>query len=372
MRAEQPTFGGPPTSCYERFGCEVNHLSVDELFQRYMETGFLYPDKLQRLAPFTREILDNWRRAAASPDGLLRVVTHRGGRERSWASLATWRHTEGGWCTQHLVSRGDPLASRAVMLAEQEAMIEDPLHLSNQNWFRPNNRMPRRLFGTISERLGTESACESALVLFEVPLQGIPLSSSCSVQRVESSNQARLAELAAAARGSVYVAAEEIADPDFAMSRLDRLYRRVGLFRFRRAWLARARGELVAALVAYRGPLGLNYSFIENRADLLIDPTSSDGELLAATHALVRAATDCYADFRPGYIPLCVDERWSRALVGAGFRPIRSYCQTLWLRSGYARYHAHLQATFARVAARAERRTAGGAFRHKARATGNP
>ena len=53
-------------SCFERFGCEVNRLSIDELFQRYMQTGFLYPDKLERLAPFTGEILENWRRAADS------------------------------------------------------------------------------------------------------------------------------------------------------------------------------------------------------------------------------------------------------------------------------------------------------------------
>ena len=33
MRAEQPTSGGPPASCYERHGCELNRLSVDELFE---------------------------------------------------------------------------------------------------------------------------------------------------------------------------------------------------------------------------------------------------------------------------------------------------------------------------------------------------
>src|SRR5687768_12689086 len=82
LRAEQPTSGGPPASCYERHGCELNRLSVDELFERYMQTGFLYRDKLQRLAPFTDEILENWRRASASPDGLLRVVTFSGKHER--------------------------------------------------------------------------------------------------------------------------------------------------------------------------------------------------------------------------------------------------------------------------------------------------
>jgi hypothetical protein len=321
-----------------------------------MQTGFLYRDKLQRLAPFTDEILDNWRRAAGSPDGLLRVVTFSGERDRSWASLATWRHTEGSWCTQHLVSRGDPLATRAVMLAEQEAMIEDSLHLSNQNWFRPENRMPRRVFGAIIPLLGSDSACAHRLSMFEMPRhppQGG--SHGLRVVAVDPSARADLVHLATAARGTAYARAEGLADPDFCLDGLDRLYRKVGLFRYRRAWLAYAGDLAVAALIAHRGPLGLNYSFIENRADLLTSPACSRAQVVAATTALLDAASGTYDDFRPGVIPLLADEANARALASAGWQPIRAYCQTVWLRSGYARYQTHLLATFARVAERAER-----------------
>jgi len=331
-----------------------------------MQTGFLYRDKLQRLAPFTDEILENWRRASASPDGLLRVVTFNGERERSWASLATWRHTESGWCTQHLVSRGDPFATRAVMLAEQEAMLEDTAHLSNQNWFRPENRMPRRVFGAIIPRLGEESACAKRLALFEVPRRREARGASglraagLRVTSVEPSSRAAFVALAVAARGPAYVAAEGLADADLSMAGIDRLYRKVGLFRYRRVWLASrcdASGDTpVAALVAHRGPLGLNYSFIENRADLLAAPDCSPAVLNAATAALLDAAADTYADFGPEAFPLLADEPSAAALGQVGWRPVRAYCQTLWLRSGYARYQTHLHATFARVAERAERK----------------
>jgi hypothetical protein len=361
LRAEQPISGGPPASCYERYGCELNRLSVEELFERYMETGFLYRDKLQRLAPFTDEILENWRRASASPDGLLRVVTFSGERARSWASLATWRHTESGWCTQHLVSCGDPFATRAVMLAEQEATLEDSAHLSNQNWFRPENRMPRRVFGTIIPRLGEESACASTLALFEVPrARKRTPSAALHVRPVDASSRAAFVALAVAARGPAYVAAEGLADADLELTGVDRLYRKVGLFRYRRVWLASRKdgqGETpIAALIAHRGPLGLNYSFIENRADLLAAPGCSPDQLNAAASALLDAAAETYTDFRPGVFPLLADERCSVALASTGWRPVRAYCQTLWLRSAYGRYQTHLHATFARVAERAERR----------------
>jgi hypothetical protein len=335
----------------------VNRLSVDELFQRYMQTGFLYPGKLERLAPFTREILDNWQRAAASPDGLLRVVTYAGARERSWAPLASWRYTDSAWCNQHLVSRGDPLASRAVLLAEQRAMIEDPQHLSSQNWFRPQNRLPQRVFGSIIEKLGADRACATRLTVFEVPLNAAGARDAAAViSPVSAPNQRELSGLAASLRGQPYVIAEGLNDQDFGLGRIDRLYRRVGLFRYRRAWLAHHGGELAAALVAYRGPLGLNYSFIENRAELLVSPACPLELIVPITRQLIAAASDAYVDFRPGYIPVFVDERCAPQLASVGLAAIRSYCQTIYLRPSYHRYLEHLESTFARVVERSERK----------------
>lgn len=329
-------------------------MSIDELFQRYMQTGFIYPDKLERLAPFTAEILDNWRRAAASPDELLRIVTYSGARERSWASLASWRHTESAWCTQHLVSRGDPFASRAVMLAEQQAMIEDPRHLASQNWFRPTNRLPQRVFGSIIEQLGPERACAHPLTVFQVPLLAAA-AGPAQVAAVAASNQRELGSLAAQLRGHAFVSAEGLDEDDFELTRIDQLYRRAGLFRYRRGWLAHHDGELWAALVAYRGPLGLNYSFIENRADLLVAPACPPEQIVAVARQLVAAASDSYRDFRPGHVPLFVDERCAPLLAAAGLDAIRSYCQTIYLRPSYGRYLEHIESTFARVARRAER-----------------
>jgi hypothetical protein len=71
---------------------------------------------------------------------------------------------------------------------------------------------------------------------------------------------------------------------------------------------------------------------------------------------LLDAAAPTYADFRPGVFPLFCDQRSAAGLAHGGWKPIREYCQTLWLRSGYSRYEAHLHATFSRVAERAERR----------------
>jgi hypothetical protein len=284
----------------------------------------------------------------------LRIVTYSGARERTWASLASWRHTETAWCTQHLVSRGDPFASRAVMLAELHAMIEDPRHRSSQNWFRPQNRLPQRVFGSIIDQLGPERACANPLTMFEVPLVAAE-AGPAQISAVSTSNQPALRSLAAQLRGHAFVIAEGLDEDDFELDRIDQAYRRVGLFRYRRGWLAHAGGELLAALVAHRGPLGLNYSFIENRAELLVAPGCPPQQIVAIARQLVAAASDSYRDFRPGYVPLFADGRCAPLLAAAGLDAIRSYCQTIYLRSSYARYLEHVESTFSRVAQRAAR-----------------
>jgi hypothetical protein len=56
------------------------------------------------------------------------------------------------------------------------------------------------------------------------------------------------------------------------LNAVDELYRGVGLRRTRHVWLAyRAnKEEPVGAAIAYRGPLGVNFSYLENRCDLLL------------------------------------------------------------------------------------------------------
>lgn len=345
-----------PSSAYDRAGCAVNGVTPAELFQHYLDTGFLYPDKLRRLEPYREQILDNWERAAAAPSGLLKIVTFTGDGPRSWASLSTWRHTAEGWCTQHLVSRGDPSASRALMLAEHQACMDQLGHQSNQNWFRPDNRMPRRVFGSIVERLGTETAAVRTLTLFEVPLaHAVPLTRRRPLE-VDPRSPERLARLAEATRGRVHVTAEGLAGPDFALTATDRLYQTVGLRRYRRAWLIEDASGPRAALVAYRGPLGLNFSYLENRADLLVAPDCTPEERVELTASLVATASAEYADFAPGFIPMVADEETAATLTRAGYVPIRAYCQGIWLRASYPEYMQHLHDVFAPVVRRAQRR----------------
>src|SRR5205823_5475350 len=130
------------------YGLRVNALGVNELFALYERTGFLYPAKAARLLPHMNRVRENWRGLLEAGDSLLYVLTAGDG-EQGLASIAVWRTTLGGWTWQHLVSDRNPLRSRAVMLGGLVRCMRRGVEESQQNWFRPENRFPSRVFGSM-------------------------------------------------------------------------------------------------------------------------------------------------------------------------------------------------------------------------------
>src|SRR3989475_3673866 len=250
---------------YDAYGVQVNALSVSEIFALYEHTGFLYPDKAARLFPHLGQVRENWRRMLTAGESLLYVLT-AGDKTRGRASLAVWRTTQNGWMSQHLVSENNPYASRAVMLAAAAASIRGGRDLSAQNWFRPENRFPARVFGSMVQTIGESLSSVQRHAYFALPRRlSLPTEKRIRVVPYSTSHQDALLEIAAAARGSIYITAEEL-EQDVEFTAVDELYRGVGLRRTRHVWLAyRAnKKEPIGAGIAFPVPFGVNFSYLEN------------------------------------------------------------------------------------------------------------
>src|SRR6266704_4853365 len=153
---------------YDAYGVQVNALSLNEIFALYERAGFLYPDKAARLFPHLAKVREIWRRMLSAGESLLYVLTS-GDEKRGLASLAVWRTTQNGWMSQHLVSENNPYASRAVMLAAAAASIRRGRDLSAQNWFRPENRFPARVFGSMVQTIGESLSSVQRHAYFALP-----------------------------------------------------------------------------------------------------------------------------------------------------------------------------------------------------------
>src|SRR5437762_4304006 len=160
-------------------------------------------------------------------ESLLYVLT-AGDKKRGRASLAVWRTTHHGWMSQHLVCENNPSASRAVMLAAAAGAIRRGSDLSAQNWFRPENRFPARVFGSMVQTIGESLSSVQRHAYFALPRRlSLPTEKRIRVVPYSSSHQEALLEIAAAARGSIYITAEEL-ERDVEFNAVDQLYRGVG------------------------------------------------------------------------------------------------------------------------------------------------
>src|SRR5882724_12491487 len=224
---DQKTLSSLPrlSEVYDAYGVEVNALSLNEIFALYERAGFLYPEKAARLIPHLKQVRDNWRRMLKAGDSLLYVLT-AGDKKTGLASIAVWRTTHNGWTSQHLVSENNPMASRAVMLAGTAASILKGIDGSHQNWFRPENRFPSRVFGSMVQTIGQSLSCVQRHMYFALPRTlSLPTENRIRVVPYDASHQEALLEIAAAARGSIYIAAEEL-EQDVEFNAVDELYRR--------------------------------------------------------------------------------------------------------------------------------------------------
>jgi hypothetical protein len=355
---DQKTVDGLPhlRDVYDAYGVQVNALSVSEIFALYEHTGFLYPDKAARLFPHLGQVQENWRRMLVAGESLLYVLT-AGDKERGRASLAVWRTTHDGWMSQHLVCENNPYASRAVMLAAAAATIRKGCDLSAQNWFRPENRFPARVFGSMVQTIGESLSSVQRHSYFALPrTRSLPSDGRIRVVPYNPSHKQALLEIASAARGSIYVVAEEL-EQDVELNAVDELYRGVGLRRTRHVWLAyRAnKEEPIGAAIAYRGPLGLNFSYLENRCDLLLHPTLTESEVSAAASSLLTASSAAYEDFELDEIPVIAEEMATHVLFKLGAEFLRHYCQGIWLKDGHPRFYRHVDGFYSKLLARAEK-----------------
>src|SRR5437762_4492468 len=143
-------------------------------------------------------------------ESLLYVLT-AGDKKRGRASLAVWRTTHHGWMSQHLVCENNPSASRAVMLAAAAGAIRRGSDLSAQNWFRPENRFPARVFGSMVQAVGGSLSSVQRHSYFALPRRlSLSREGRVSVVPYDESQKAALCAIAAAVRGNVYVSAEDL------------------------------------------------------------------------------------------------------------------------------------------------------------------
>ena len=321
---------------HESANCSVNEISVDELFSFYEESGFLYDAKKRRLKRHFSEVNSTWQKSIQTQD-IHRVfwstVTAANGNETN-ATLSTWRTTFGGWHTQHMVSSGRGVTALSnVCQAMVNSVIKDPDAHSIQFWFRSENRFANRIL----RDWGNEFGWVGDFAIME--MSGSALDSISDAenvshmigQKVTDEDLADIRSFVIENYSEEFATANEIDNADKELQSLNTLYSNLGLSRSRETFVVRSESDnsIEGILVFNWGPIGLSFSFLENRIDILtpqdIDLEKGDRIVMA----LLRLAKDSYGGSPLETIPVVLRPCLRSAAEDAGATFLRNYSQTI-------------------------------------------
>jgi hypothetical protein len=339
------------------FGCEVNSISAREIFAMYERVGFLYPQKKQLLGENLFLIEKNWAQAMTHDDPLLRIVTFKDSAGNVEASVMCWRTGGNDWIYQHLVANQNPLASWSVMQSSSTVTAFEGREQSKQNWYRPNNRYAHRLFGSLIHTVGAQYSTLIPYAYLKADRKHSnrgPM--SCVIEHgVGPDREEELRDFVQRHKGSVFAQAEGINDNDWELSNIDRRYQNEGLFRRRHVVMAldSKLGHIIGVALTYRGPLGLNFSFLENRLDLILSDYHMAWHVDVA-RSLLDASLEYYSGFELDWIPVVVDPAAALNLAGVAIH-LRDYNQVIWLHQGFEAQIAHYDKFYERLLTRRDR-----------------
>ena len=327
------------------FDFRINDVPFDTIISHYESVNFLYPAKKKRIKAIMPIIAENWKKALQAKDKLLWIASSHKDGFNKMSTISLWRSTNNGWMAQHLTSNAGPEYVRNILIGTQLHAIENK-YRSGQNWFQPTNRYANRIFGTIEQSIGTKYASVASYGYFFLPKnQMFHDPPDISIVRYKKEFHSMLFQFLSDKMGSLYVTTEEWDQDDIELSHVDELYKRYDLFRSRAVWLAMNSkyDRLAGVIIAYRGPLGLNFSLMENRIELILDDNLSENTSRSVSGKLFESATSVYSsDYPLDIIPVVIHSKSADILKQLDIEFVRIYNKSSWINKGFEPWCRHV------------------------------
>jgi hypothetical protein len=303
-------------------------LTFDEIFAFYRTAGFLYPAKLAELGARMPAIEATWMRLLASGDEVFKLFTRRrfaDGAVTIKNSVCAVEHAPGTWQCQHLVSadRHEYLGTLSAFLAMAEWLERNPAAAYTRLAFRPGNRGVAALFADWRDAMPAGDASLRTFDYFAAPVEAIDASRGSKVRTVRGDAES-LRRFYAGRIPAVELDSLRLDDP--SLHALHEKFARFGLERRRSVYMALAGETVIGAAICNFGPLGANFSFLENAVEgVEIAPDAPHELRVAAFRALLAAAARFYRAHGRSLLIATIGREYGDLASSAGLASHKQY-----------------------------------------------
>jgi hypothetical protein len=286
-----------------------NRVNLDDLWNFFFETGFIYPEKYEFIEKNKTQIKQTYTKLYSESPQIARHFIHqKGGRILGHvAMLRFYQHT---WLIHHHAAIRSTVNKSGLIVLNQIGKFANDSHRLHSTkmqylgcYYRPTNKFPSRIFGGARQSINTPDGCSTDNFAYfhqntlPEPQSEIPAgwqlreSSSDDLLDLQSVYEKNGGGLMLRAMGLI-AQADDFED-------LAGNYRKVGLKRERHLLALEKNGELKAVIMVNLSDIGLNMSdltncitiFILNRTDLF------PGVIHSVSAQLVRV-------YRQAYLPV--------------------------------------------------------------------
>ncbi len=327
---------------------------VGEIWDLYDRAGFLYPAKKAAISKMQKEIDDTWEKLYAPETPFFRNLTFTVDGEivGSGAILQVYDST---WLLQHLsaLPYHPATVSKEINLGLVEELMRDRNIWYIKTYFRPNNPWPNKTFRAFAEKQLKPGAYDLTRYHFfekdplPLPVTGrLPAGVAVGALRRGDGEMIRNYFVRA---GKVFFArSESLLTTECSLRETSERYRRRGLLRERRIFVAKKAGALLAFVLAEDASFGLNLSGLLNTCRLYL--LRHEPAVMAAVlpHLLNRVLA-FYRSRGYGKILLVASDEAGAPLGELGFEAMRDYYCLTFHRESLLEYLHFIHDKYARL-----------------------
>jgi hypothetical protein len=258
-----------------------NEVDMDELWEFFFDTGFIYPKKYRLIQSHREEFKETYRRLyQETPEIAMHFTYQKNG--RIYGHLSMVRAYERAWMIHHHAARTmEGKRPGFMVLIQIMHYLNDLYRLPSAKtdyvfcYFRPENKFPDRVFGAFARALKMAQGCSMDLFSY-LPYTSLSLGpqlpNGWSLGECSASDLWELNRFYSRKSGGLLLNALGLwlCQGDLGDESLEEVYSRLGFLRKCRVYCLKHKGELNAVLIADQSDLGFNLSELLNSIKVLV------------------------------------------------------------------------------------------------------
>ena len=280
-----------------------NDVDLDELWDFFFETGFIYPDKYAAIQKNKKLIKETYAKIYTRNPQIARHFIYQD-KGTIFGHMAMLRFYESAWMIHHHAARKSTQNKAGLIVLDQIGrMINDSHRLYSLHmdymicYYRPDNKFPSRVFGGAAKSINDPRGCSLdgfAYFHFKPLIRSqthMPADWQISETRAEDLQD--LVDFYEHTSGGLMLDAIDLTPEKLGCDDLSKEYDNAGLIRQRQLFSLKKEGSLKAIFLVNTSNVGLNLSDITNCIKVFVtDSDQFDADILRAAVSTVGQITE--------------------------------------------------------------------------------